>query len=170
MQSVLLKIKSLPVCFSANLWIKACRVYLKAAVSGVTSIGDHLEQDLYLCQHIHTTSCRVTQSANQTVFCSASLRRVRKNPHGGNKSSERRANRGARILCGGCSEGRATNAEASETKNPGGRGLKQPSETPPLTLPRTSRKNPSPTLQVCLYNLSKHVWRNSGGHTYPPGR
>lgn len=52
MQSVLLKIKSLPVCFCANVWIKACRVYFKGAVFRGDVDRGHLEQGLHLRNHI----------------------------------------------------------------------------------------------------------------------
>lgn len=123
MQAVLLKIKSLPVCFSANLWIKACRVYWKAAVSGVTWIGV-IWNEIFICVSIFTQRVAMSHSRPTKLYLGAQvLRRVRKNPHGGSESSKRGANCGARILWGGCRQGRATDAEASQAKNPGGGGV-----------------------------------------------
>lgn len=73
MQSVLLKIKSLPVCFCANLLIKACRLYFVFRAD-VDCDHHHLEQALYFFNHIYLLLRipHVTPSANQIVFYHAS--------------------------------------------------------------------------------------------------
>lgn len=165
------------------LWIKACRVYFKGAVFRGDVDCDHLEQDLYLCNHIQlftTMSCHVTQSANQIVFHSASLPQrmkwVRKNPHREDRKTPKR-----REKCGGRNpsvmDTIATNTEVSETltlecTDPLSRGVwssclrPHPSHTP--AHPGKTTPHPSHSPKSCYITFEKHVWWNSGGYPDPP--